>query len=225
MSTPRLRLKSPAGWFAAGRETEEALRLLSDGAFRLFLWICLKADRNTGSMPIDAHSFARLLGRTTDDIRRDVSELVRLEVCSLAAERITVRDRFWPYDRTLAIEADGSFVGAVKRAFLSHACVASVFPAADEKLARGWERQGVPIATVERAIVLGVARKYTALINNGGGSPITSLEYFAGILPEVKRAPVSDEYWAYVARKAKTLEAEYRKRQRPAALTATAETK
>ena len=77
----------------------------------------------------------------------------------------------------------------------------------------------------ERAIVLGVARKYTALINNGGGSPITSLEYFAGILPEVQRAPVSDEYWAYVARKVKTLEAEYRKRQRPGTRTATTETK
>jgi hypothetical protein len=224
VSTARLRLKSPAGWFAAGRETEEALRLLSDGAFRLFLWICLKADRSTGSMPIDPPSFARLLGRTTDDIRRHVGELVRLEVCSLIAECIVVRDRFWPYERTPAIEADRSFVGAVKRAFLGHACVASVFTAADEKLARGWERQGVPIATVERGIVLGVARKYTALINRGG-SPITSLEYFADILPEVERAPVSDDYWAYVARKAKTLEAEYRKRQQPVSRTATTETK
>lgn len=225
MSTARLRLKSPAGWFAAGRETEEALRLLSDGAFRLFLWICLQADRNTGSMPIDPSSFARLLGRTTDDMRRHVSELVRLEVCSLIAERIVVRDRFWPYERTPAIETDRSFVNAVKRAFLSHACVASVFTAADEKLARGWERQGIPVATIERAVVLGVARKYTALINNGGVSPITSLEYFAGILPEVERAPVSDDYWAYVARKAKTLEGEYRMRQRPESRTARTETK
>jgi len=199
--------------------------LLSDGAFRLFLWICLRADRNTGSIPIDPPLFARLLGRTTDDIRRHVGELVRLEVCSLTAECIVVRDRFWPYERTPAIEADRSFVGAVKRAFLSHTCVVSVFTAADEKLARGWERQGVPIATVERGIVLGVARKYTALINNGGGSPITSLEYFAGILPEVERTPVSDDYWSYVARKAKTLEAEYRNQQQPTSRTATPETK
>jgi hypothetical protein len=225
VSTARLRLKSPAGWFAAGRETEAALRLLSDGAFRMFLWICLKADRNTGSMPIDAHSFARLLGKTTDDIHRDVGELVKLEVCSMIAERIVVRDRFWPYERTPTIEADRSFVNAVRRAFLSNACVASVFTAADEKLACGWERQGVPISTVERAIILGVARKYTALINNGGGSPITSLEYFAGLLPEVQRAPVSDEYWAYVARRVKTLEAAYRNRQQPASRTVTTETK
>src|ERR1043165_8198288 len=107
MSAVRMRLKSPTGWFAAGRETEEALRLLSDSAFRLFLWVCLKADRNTGSMTLDAPSFARLLGRTTDDIRRDLGELVRLEVFSMVAERITVRDRFWPYERMAAIEADG----------------------------------------------------------------------------------------------------------------------
>jgi hypothetical protein len=162
-----MRLKSPAGWFAAGRETQEALRLLSDGTFRLFLWICLKADRSTGSMPLDPQGFARLLGRTTDAIRRGVGELVRLEVCRVVGERIVVQDRFWPYERTPAMEADRAFVGAIKQAFLSHACVVSVFTAADEKLARGWERQGVPISTVERAIVLGVARKYTALINNG----------------------------------------------------------
>src|SRR5262249_12676609 len=162
---------------------------------------------------IDPQRFARLLGRTTDDIRRDVGELVRLEVCTMVAERIVVRDRFWPYQRTPAIEADRAFVGAIKRAFLSYEGVASVFNAGDVKLARGWERKGVPISTIEHAIVLGVARKYTALINNGGGSPITSLDYFTGILPEVERAPVSDEYWAYVARKAKSLEAEYRKRQ------------
>jgi hypothetical protein len=199
--------------------------LLSDGAFRLFLWICLRADRNTGSMPLDPQSFARLLGRTADAIRRDIGELVRLQVCRMFAERIVVQDRFWPYERTAAIDADRSFVSAIRRAFLSHECVVSVFTAADEKLAREWESQRVPISTVERAIVLGVARKYTALINHGGGSPITSLEYFAGILPEVERAPVSDEYWAYVARKVKTLAGEYRKHQRPAVVTAYRETK
>jgi hypothetical protein len=220
-----MRLKSPAGWFAAGRETEAALRLLSDGAFRLFLWICLKADRSSGSMPLDPQGFARLLGRTAGNILENIDELVRLEVCRVLAERIIVQDRFWPYERTLAIDADRSFVAAIKRAFLSHECVVSVFTSADEKIARGWEHQGISITTIERAILLGVARKYTALLNHGGGTAITSLEYFAGVIPEVSRAPVSDEYWGYVARKTKMLEAEYRKQRRPAILTATEETK
>lgn len=221
-----MRLKSPSGWFAAGRETEEALRLLSDAAFRLFMWICLRADRSTGSMSLDHQRFARLLGRSADGIVRDVGELTRLEVCRVVSERILVQDRFWPYERTPADEAPRPpFVAIIKRAFLSHACVASVFTAADEKLAREWERRSVPIATVEHAIILGVARKYTTLLNHGAGSPITSLEYFAGILPEVERAPVSSEYWAHVARKVKTLEAEYRKRCRPEGLTAAKDTK
>ena len=33
MSAPRLILKQPAGWFAAGREVAQAMTLLSDGAF------------------------------------------------------------------------------------------------------------------------------------------------------------------------------------------------
>jgi len=33
MSTPRLILKQPTGWFAAGREFAQAITLLSDGAF------------------------------------------------------------------------------------------------------------------------------------------------------------------------------------------------
>ena len=65
MSTPRLRLKSPAGWFEAGRETEEALQLLSGGAFRLFPWICLKADRNTG-IDADRPALVRASARQDD---------------------------------------------------------------------------------------------------------------------------------------------------------------
>ncbi len=226
MSMARMRLKSPSGWFAAGRETEEALRLLPDGAFRLFMWICLRAERSTGSMPLDTEQIARLLCRTTDEILRDLGELVRFGVCRMAFERIIVQERFWPYERNAADDpTPPTFVATIKRAFLSHACVASVFTAADERLAREWELRNIPVATVEHAIVLGVARKYTALLKHGVGTPITSLDYFAGILPEVERAPVSSEYWTYVARKVRTLEAEYRKHQQPGSRIVVKETK
>jgi len=46
MSTgSRLQLKQPTGWFAAGREVACALQLLSDAAFKLFVWLCLQAER------------------------------------------------------------------------------------------------------------------------------------------------------------------------------------
>ena len=48
MSAPRLILKQPTGWFAAGREFAQALTLLSDGAFKLYVHACLTANRHTG---------------------------------------------------------------------------------------------------------------------------------------------------------------------------------
>jgi hypothetical protein len=41
MSTARLILKQPTRWFAAGREVAQALVLLSDGAFKLYIHLCL----------------------------------------------------------------------------------------------------------------------------------------------------------------------------------------
>ena len=46
---------------------------------------------------------------------------------------------------------------------------------------------GVSLERVERAIYLGVARKYIALINNGQGTPITTLRYFEHLIDEVIR--------------------------------------
>ena len=44
MSPPRLQLKQPTGWFAAGREFAQALTLLSDGAFKLYVHLCLQCQ-------------------------------------------------------------------------------------------------------------------------------------------------------------------------------------
>ena len=41
----RFQLKQPTGWFAAGREVRCALELLSDATFKLFVWLCLHAER------------------------------------------------------------------------------------------------------------------------------------------------------------------------------------
>ena len=42
MSAPRLVLKQSTGWFAAGWTFGEAMTVLSDAAFKLFAWLCLK---------------------------------------------------------------------------------------------------------------------------------------------------------------------------------------
>jgi len=42
----RFQLKHPTGWFAAGREVACALEMLSDSTFKLFVWLCLHAERH-----------------------------------------------------------------------------------------------------------------------------------------------------------------------------------
>lgn len=222
----RMRLKSTNGWFAAGREMEEALWLLSDSAFRLFVWICLRADRSTGSLRTDPTQLARVLSRTREQMVRDLDELARHRVCRQDGDRVLIQDRFWPYERYCADgdAARSSYIAAIQNAFLRPPCVASTFTAADEKLAQHWQRRGITLEMVERAILLGTARKYTAWLNHGAGSPITSLEYFAGILSEIEHATANSDYWEYLARKVRKLEVEFR-RPPEAATTPITETK
>jgi hypothetical protein len=75
MTGSSLRLKQPTGWFAAGREVAEALSLLSDGAFKLFMWICLNADRGLGAIRIEPGEIARVLGKTEAEIRANLRDL------------------------------------------------------------------------------------------------------------------------------------------------------
>jgi hypothetical protein len=36
-----MKLKHPQGWFAAGREVSRAIEVLSDAAFKLYIYVCL----------------------------------------------------------------------------------------------------------------------------------------------------------------------------------------
>jgi hypothetical protein len=116
---------------------------------------------------------------------------------------------FWPYRRDLP-EADTSnlevYVAAIRRLFLRHGCVSSSFSPADERLAADWCRRGVSFEHAERAIYLGVARKYAALLNNGTGSPITALSYFEHLITEVDYVAVSPNYWRHVRDRAEQFE-------------------
>lgn len=127
---PRLQLKQPTGWFAAGREVAEALTLLPDPAFRLYLYICLNADRHTGRLVIDSASLARVLGRDQTLIEVHLCELVRYGVCRHQAGVLEISDRFWPYQKQLPTAPDNreaDYVRSVRNAFLEPACVCSAF--------------------------------------------------------------------------------------------------
>jgi hypothetical protein len=221
-------LKRASGWFAAGPEVEAALRLLSDAAFKLFVWLCLYADRGCGAIVATPPELARGLRRSEAEIQANLQELWRQGVCVRRQDGILeITDRFWPYQRRQEPSADDgqrAYISQVKSCFLQRICVRSVFTAADEKLAVRLHRDGVSIVDVEHAILLGSLRKYIAMVNNGGGTPITTLHYFTALFAEV-RQEISDQYWHYVAHKVRTLEQRLSRSLGPRVVAANAETK
>jgi hypothetical protein len=209
-----LELKRTSGWFAAGREIQRAATLWSDAGFKLFVWLCLHAERNSGRLPVNAANLARSLRKAERDIELCLEELAAAGICRFPAPGlIEIQDRFWPYQRTQsqAVPDDSeAYLAAVRRIFLRHGCVCSSFSPADQRLAAAWRRRGVSLEQVERAISLGVARKYVALINNGGGTPITTLHYFAHLIEEVDQMNVSPDYWRHVIARAGQFESRWR---------------
>ena len=212
MSLGRMQLKRSSGWFAAGREVQQAATILSDGAFKLFLWVCLHAGRASGSLRASASDLARALRKTQGDIECSIEELIQAGVCRLLEDgAIEIQDHFWPYERERReTMPDFAYITEVRHIFLRHACVRSVFTPADEKLAADWNRRGIALQQVERAILLGAIRKYVALINHQGGTPITSLHYFSELIDEVGCPEIPAGYWGYLEYRIKDFERRWR---------------
>lgn len=220
MSAPRLVLKHPSGWFAAGHQMTQALSLLSDGAFKLFVYLCLNAERTSGQIAFRQAELARQLGKSLRSITTYLEELGERGVCSVhpaanqhQAGRIEIADPFWPYQKLAPAcqHAEQScYIQQVRTLFLSQSCVQSAFSPADEKLAASWYRQTVRLEQIERAYLLGCTRKYVALCNHPEGTPITSLSYFTHLLEEVADAQVSPGYWRHLAHGLRRLESKWR---------------
>ena len=77
---------------------------------------------------------------------------------------------------------------------------------ADEKLAPNLGRSGVTLEQLRRAIWLGCARKYMALLNGQSRLPITSLAYFVSLIDEVSQPQIPASYWDHVRHKMKEME-------------------
>lgn len=220
MSPPRLVLKHPSGWFAAGQEMAAALLLLSDGAFKLFVYVCLNADRSSGQMPLRQAQLAQELGKSLRSITTYLEELRDRGVCHIESAanqhktgRIEIADAFWPYVKPAPTPADGQesrYIEQVRALFLSQPCVRSAFGAADQKLAASWYRQNVSLQTVERAYLLGCTRKYVSLCNRPEGTPISTLFYFTCLLEEVAQEQVPPGYWRHLAHGLARLQEQWR---------------
>jgi len=218
---PRLRLKRSTGWFAAGHEMAAALRLLSDAAFRLYVFLCLNVDRRSARMVWEPMELANLLQRDRPNVTDALEELCRREVClrhpdadnRIAIDRLSVEicDRFWPYEK-LPVEEFGidqnRYVQQTRHMLSVPACVRVNFSAADERLAAILYRRGVTLVHLQRAIWLGCARKYAALLNGREHASmlVTSLNYFSALVNEVAETSVGEDYWKHIQHKVTQLE-------------------
>lgn len=218
MSTRRLMLKQPTGWFAAGREFAQAITILSDGAFTLYVHLCLKANRYTGRLSATVDELARAMTRAPTAVAMNLDELEACAVCGVIRTGgsplvLEILDRFWPYQKQqtpgCAPDPEAEFVQKVRGLFLAPACVKANFSVADEKIATGLLRRGFSLEQITRAILLGCARKYVSMINAGGRTPITSLEYFAGVVEEVCDSAIPESYWEPLRAKVACMEQQW----------------
>lgn len=137
MSDPLPKLKHPTGWFAAGHEVTHALELLSDGAFKLYIYLCLHADRRTGQLCTEQGRLAKAVGKCRRSVVTCLDELQQRGVCSIHAAvnqhvggQIEIRDAFWPYERvrpSTSAEALPAFIEQTKRLLAARRYIVSRF--------------------------------------------------------------------------------------------------
>ena len=183
-------------WFAAGPEVEAALKLLSDGAFRLYFHICLVASRSTGRIHANYADLACALGRSRRSIATYLEEMRERGVCRInpavnqhGCTEIEICDEFWSYtkERTAIPPSEWeNFRTQIKSLLSKRACVQCEFAATDERFAAELFARRVSLEEVERAIALACCRKYAGLINGTDNEPIRRLSYFRDSIEEVR---------------------------------------
>lgn len=101
-----VRLKQTGGWFAADESFARALEMLSDGAFRLFAWLCLRAARPSGRVEATQKELAAALGKSKRAVNAYVTELQQKQVCRVqrganqyARTQFEIAESYWPYER------------------------------------------------------------------------------------------------------------------------------
>ena len=162
-------------------------------------WVCVPSPARNGPS-------TQAFGTTTPELQRIADWLEAERVESVAMESTYV---YWiPLYELL----DSRGI-EVRRWFCEPACVQGRFGPADERLAADWQRAGVPLETVRRAILLGSVRKSMSLLDRPGGEPVRSLSYFAGLVEEVRTESFPAAYWRHAEFNLRRCERHWRDRR------------
>jgi hypothetical protein len=152
MSSSPLRLKNARNWFAAGIEVHLALETLTDGAFKVFMHICLNAERSTGILHTTQVELARNLKKSHGAIRKYLVEMEKAGISRNSFSNsprtrgsVQISPPYWPYEggetgQTPPDDGADRFVSEIRAMLQERACVRSSFSTADEILARQWFR-------------------------------------------------------------------------------------
>lgn len=207
----RLQIKDPVGWFAAGEGFRRALGQLSDGAFKLFAYLSLQANRRTGSLAATHKELAAALGKSKRIIGSYVVELERKGVCKVrpgknqfTATVYEISDRYWPYHR-VSVDPESpeikAYVASVCEWFEGLGCTTGQFGAAETEAARQLQQRAVPLGVVYDAMLLGACRKLDSWLNGRPTEPIRSMAYFEPLIAEIQAEPLPAGYSAYLRMK------------------------
>jgi hypothetical protein len=203
-------LKESFGWFAAGASYRRALRILSDGAFKLFTHLCLEANRRTGRYEAVQTELAKAIGKSRRIVGKYIEELQRKHVCTVRSASnqysrtcFEICDEYWPYWRieettTSDSQSANAYVDAIKKSFVAIGCTNGKLSARDAQIARDLQNTGVPLETVQNALLIGTVRKYVSWLNGGSREPIGSLAYFVAIISEINDRPLTPDYQEYL---------------------------
>lgn len=210
MTSRKLKVRPGLAWFPAPVEWRTAINQLSDGAFKLFVYVCLNADRTTSQFDFRQTVLARELKKSRRSIALYLQELQANNMCRIrlspnqhAAGIIEIQAPYWPYlcepqsSPSSGTETLEPYVQAIEKYLHARACVRCRFSVLDRLLAEAWFRRGVQLWQIEQAILMACGRKYVSWLNGADSQPIGSLKYFEQVLEEVLKTNTSSEYWEF----------------------------
>lgn len=214
MNPSTAKLKNTSGWLAAGERFRRALRLLPDGSFKLFAHLSLEADRRTGRVQATHKQLAAALNKSKRAIGIYATDLRHKGVCSIwpaknqySKTTFEICDDYWPYQRKPCVEKEpGSrYVAAIRQSFLALGCTIGKFGPGDIRTAEAFEKRGIPLETVQDAMLTGACRKYASWLDGRESAPVGSLSYFEALVAEMQHQPLPPGYRDYLNMQVKKL--------------------
>jgi hypothetical protein len=92
----------------------------------------------------------------------------------------------------------GSYVASVVMLYLEMPDTPIRVSVSDQSLARHFHRDGVPLETVETALLLGSLRRLIRPADSPHLTPIRSLAYFRPVIEELQDNPAPENYREYL---------------------------